>query len=402
MQTQLLEKYLETRWGKEAESILRKCVHCGFCTATCPTYQLLGDELDGPRGRIYQIKQVLEGKSDGRSARKHLDRCLTCRSCETTCPSGVEYGRLLDAGRKLVEKAGPRPVWQRIQRTGLALLLSSPGRARFLFGFARVFRVFLPSRLARKIPDQQQSLKIPDHNLSRKMLVLEGCVQPVLTPRTNQAARIVLGRLGISLKSVKTAGCCGALNQHLSRPEQALQQLRNNIDAWWPEIEGGAEAIISTATGCGVMLKEYAHLLADDPDYAEKAARITALVRDVSEVVTDHFDPDCFPRLTGRVAFHAPCTYQHGLRLSGKVESVLQSVGLQLCPVADAHLCCGSAGTYSVLQPDLSSRLLDNKLVRLGENDPQMIVTANVGCQTHLASGSEIPVKHWLELLASN
>ncbi|MFT5111820.1 MAG: glycolate oxidase iron-sulfur subunit [Parasphingorhabdus sp.] len=400
MQTAILDKYKNTAAGQEAESILRKCVHCGFCTATCPTYQLLGDELDGPRGRIYQIKQVLEGQSDGVAARVHLDRCLTCRSCETTCPSGVEYGRLVDIGRKIVEPVAPRPWRERLIRTGLGYFLSSRNRAGILFAMARWFRPILPVSLANKVPPRQKPIAFSKSSHPRKMLLLEGCVQPALTPATNQAARQVLDRLGITLESIKAAGCCGALNHHLSQEEQARAHVRRNIDAWWPRINNDVEAIVVSATGCGVMIKDYGYFMQDDQDYAAKAEKVSSSCRDLSEVVIENFDPEKFPTSTRRIAFHTPCTYQHGLRLNGKVEEILTLLGYELNVVRDSHMCCGSAGTYSILQSELSSKLLDKKIENLLAGAPELIVTANVGCQTHLMSAAEIPVQHWIELLA--
>lgn len=401
MQTSLAAEFRGTTHGDEAEQILRKCVHCGFCTATCPTYQLLGDELDGPRGRIYQIKEVLEGEAATAGARLHLDRCLTCRSCETTCPSGVEYGRLLDIGREVIERKTRRPLRERLLRGTLVRALGTPWRARWLFGLARTVRPLLPSSLAAKVAPRQASLPSPRGDHARRVLMPGGCVQPALTPRTNQAAALLLDRLGVTVVPAAD-GCCGSLPQHLSAPERALGMARANIDAWWPHLENGADAIIMTASGCGVMVADYGHLLRDDPRYAERAARVSALATDLSSY---------FGRLGTSlpvrprpepVAFHAPCTYQHGLRLTGQVESLLRDLGYRLTDVAESHLCCGSAGTYSVLQPALSSRLLARKLERLTAGQPKYLVTANVGCQSHLASRAEQPVLHWAELLAED
>ena len=399
MQTSITKEFLNTRAGQEADSILRKCVHCGFCTATCPTYQLLNDELDGPRGRIYQIKQMLEGHEVTDKTRTHLDRCLTCRNCETTCPSGVEYGKLLDIGRVEVEKRTTRPFKERLIRLLLDRLLTNRILSSALFTVARVLRPILPKQLAKKIIKRQSHLPVPDTDSKRMMLVLDGCVQPNLTPRTNQAARIILGRAGIKLVSVAKANCCGALSHHLSFKQRAEQIVRNNIDAWWPHIESGAEAIVVTASGCGVMLKDYGHVLLDDPDYAAKAKTISAMTMDLSEVITKELTKVDNIGKGRRISFHAPCTYQHGLGLSGTAENLLEKAGYELCPVANPHLCCGSAGSYSLLQPEISGSLLKNKLVDLTSDSPELIATANVGCQTHLLTRSKIPVVHWIELL---
>ncbi|MBI5039888.1 MAG: glycolate oxidase subunit GlcF [Gammaproteobacteria bacterium] len=348
MQTSLTAAILNTPAGQEADSILRSCVHCGFCTATCPTYQLLGDELDGPRGRIYLIKQMLEGQPVTRETQVHLDRCLTCRACETTCPSGVRYGRLADIGRGISEQQIDRPIAERL--------------------FRRVLRA--------------------------------GCAQSSTTPNTNAAAARVLDRLGISLIVAPAAGCCGALSQHLSAEDEALDFMRRNIDAWWPHIEQGIEAIVMTASGCGVMVKDYGTLLQHDTHYAAKAAIISALTRDLGEILaTENLAGLRVSANRRRIAFHAPCTLQHGQKLSGTVEGLLTKLGYVLTEVRDSHLCCGSAGSYSLLQPELSQRLRDNKLNALQTEKPELIATANVGCQLHLATGSDVPVLHWIELL---
>jgi glycolate oxidase iron-sulfur subunit len=402
MQTRISAPFLQTSQGQEADRILRACVHCGFCTATCPTYQLLGDELDGPRGRIYLIKQMLEGNGVSHKTQSHLDRCLTCRSCETTCPSGVQYGRLVDIGRELVEERVSRPLWTSMKRTLLRKLLPYPGRVAPLLVIGRLLKPLLPTGLGRKLPVRQngQSRSRPVTTHPRRMLLLEGCVQSVATPATNAAAARVLDKLGIQLVSPKGAGCCGAVSQHLAAPAEAHDFIRRNIDAWWPHIEAGAEAILISASGCGAMIKEYGHLLKNDPDYADKAARVAALAKDIGELLRD--EPLPLERIQLKhkhIAFHSPCTLQHGQRLDGVVEGILRKAGFKLSPVADAHLCCGSAGTYSILQPELSQRLLHNKLATLEADTPELIATANVGCQLHLASQAGRPVKHWIELL---
>jgi glycolate oxidase iron-sulfur subunit len=406
MQTNLADFVKDTRAGREADAILRKCVHCGFCTATCPTYQLLGDELDGPRGRIYLIKQVLEGSAATAKTQLHLDRCLTCRACETTCPSGVHYGRLLDIGRGIVEEQVPRGAFESLRRRALRAVV--PNRALFqpLLALGRLARPLLPQALKRKVPPAAApAAPWPQNDHPRRMLVLEGCVQPALSPATNAATARVLDRLGITLVRAAGAGCCGAVSFHLSAQEEALDYMRRNIDAWWPHVERGAEAVVMTASGCGMMVKDYAHALADDPAYAEKAQRISDLSKDISEILTTESAKlktllsSLSSSLSRRVAFHAPCSLQHGLKLKGCVESLLVDLGFELTPVPDAHLCCGSAGTYSILQPELSQKLLTNKIAALQSGKPAAILTANIGCQSHLQSATALPVRHWIEAL---
>jgi glycolate oxidase iron-sulfur subunit len=406
VETNLAAFIKDTPEGAEAESILRKCVHCGFCTATCPTYQLLGDELDGPRGRIYLIKQVLEGATATEKTQLHLDRCLTCRSCETTCPSGVHYNRLLDIGRSVVEKQVGRSGFASLQRAALRKVVPNASVFGPLLKLGQLARPLLPDALKQKVPATCAAAKPwPQQQHARKMLVLDGCAQPSLSPATNAAAARVLDRLGITLVRVAKAGCCGAVSFHLNAQEEALDAMRRNIDAWWPHIEAGAQALVITASGCGVMVKDYAHALARDAAYAAKAKRVSELACDISDVIIaekaalkQHLTPDA-SRLTQQIAFHAPCTLQHGLKKKGTVEALLTELGFNLTPVADAHLCCGSAGTYSVLQPELSNQLRDNKIAALTQGAPQAILTANIGCQSHLQSATTLPVRHWIEAL---
>lgn len=405
MQTRFSTEFLQTAEGREADGILRKCVHCGFCTATCPTYQLLGDELDGPRGRIYLIKEMLEGTTPSRATQLHLDRCLTCRSCETTCPSGVSYGRLLDIGRHHIERVVPRSLRERFLRR--AILTVVPHRDRFaaLMALGRAVRGLMPRSLRRSVPRPRPPGDWPAPRHARRMLVLTGCVQPVAAAGINAAAARVLDRLGISLLAAAD-GCCGALAHHLSEEERCREQMRHNIDAWWPEIERGAEALVVTASGCGAMIRDYGHLLRDDPAYAGKAARLSGLFRDISQVLAQESGrPDAGlalrPRQGGpRVAFHSPCTLQHGLRIRGVIERLLEQAGCTLTSVPDSHLCCGSAGSYSLLQPAISRRLKVDKLAALEADGPEVLATANIGCLLHLASGTDRPVRHWIELVA--
>lgn len=408
MQTNLADFIKNTAEGEEADAILRRCVHCGFCTATCPTYQLLGDELDGPRGRIYLIKQVLEGAQPTEKTQQHLDRCLTCRNCESTCPSGVQYGRLVDIGRKVVEQKVPRPLLQRATRSALKAVLPRKWLFTPLFKTGQAMRAILPEALQHKLPQSAPAGAWPSRAHERKMLVLDGCVQPAMAPRINAATARVLDALGVQLLVAANAGCCGALRFHLNAQEDGLDDMRRNVDAWWPYVEQGVEAIVMTASGCGVTVKEYGHLLTHDAAYAAKAERISRLCRDVCEVL-EPFASELQKRIAPRphkVAYHPPCTLQHGQQLRGKVETVLRAAGIEVSLCADSHLCCGSAGTYSVLQPDLSTRLRNNKLAHLQATGAETIVSANIGCLTHLQSGTATPVRHWIELideaLASN
>ncbi|MEC5217428.1 glycolate oxidase iron-sulfur subunit [Actimicrobium sp. GrIS 1.19] len=404
MQTNLADFIKNTPDGDEAEAILRACVHCGFCTATCPTYQLLGDELDGPRGRIYLIKQVLEGQAPTAKTQLHLDRCLTCRNCETTCPSGVQYGRLLDIGRKVVDDMVPRPLGQRLLRGALREALPRQWLFTPAMKTGQLFRPLLPKGLRNKVPAAQPAGVLPTRVHARKMLLLDGCVQPAMAPNINAATARVLDALGVQLVIAPRAGCCGAIRHHLNDHDGALHDARANIDAWWPLLEAGAEAIVMTASGCGSMVKEYGHLLRDDPAYAAKAGRVAAMTKDLSEILPA-FEAELAGKLKGRigqrVAYHPPCTLQHGQQIRGKVESVLRAVGVDVQLCADSHLCCGSAGTYSVTQPVLSFQLRDNKLANLQATRPDQIVSANIGCLTHLQSGTETPVRHWIELIDS-
>ncbi|TCK17908.1 glycolate oxidase iron-sulfur subunit [Thiogranum longum] len=400
MQTRLSPTLLATPLGKTADQVIRSCVHCGFCNATCPTYQLLGDELDGPRGRIYQIKQVLEGAPATATLQQHLDRCLTCRACETTCPSGVEYHKLLDIGRERVEQQVPRPLPQRLQRRLIQFMFSETARIRPLLSLGRLVRPLLPRSLKKRIPPRHKLPHFTPGQHERTMLLLDGCVQPAAAPHINALAIRLFDRLGIDLSIPSGSGCCGALHFHLGDTERARQSARRNIDAWWPAIELGAEAIVSTATGCTPMLKEYAQLLADDPDYAQRAARMVDMTRDLSEVVRDE-NPDALGPVKGRrIAFHSPCSLQHAQQLDGIVEDILTRAGYTLTPVRDKHLCCGSAGTYSILQPKLSKQLARNKIDALQEKQPELIATANIGCLLQLQAGADKEVVHWVELLA--
>jgi glycolate oxidase iron-sulfur subunit len=418
METHLADWLRGTPEGTEAESILRSCVHCGFCTATCPTYQLLGDELDGPRGRIYLMKQVMEGVTPTRQTQQHLDRCLTCRNCETTCPSGVRYGHLVDIGRKLVDQRVPRPAAQRWVRAALREGLTR----RWLFDPAmrigQTLRPLLPAALKAKVPERRAPGLRPRRTHARRVLLLDGCVQPAMMPAIDAATVRVLDALGIESIVAPRSGCCGAIRQHLNDGDGALADARRNVDAWWPWIEGtaagveapapGVEAIVVNASGCGAMLADYGHLLRDDPAYSHKAQRIASRVKDLSVFLAPErerlaelavaaggqagTDPN-----PSRVVFHPPCTLQHAQQVRGAVEGLLTACGAQLLPFAESHLCCGSAGTYSVLQADLARQLRDRKLLNLQQEAPESILSANIGCLAHLQSGTPTPVRHWIE-----
>lgn len=400
MKTQLADFIKDTPDGEEAEEIVRRCVHCGFCTATCPTYQLLGDELDGPRGRIYLIKQVLEGVEPTESTRLHLDRCLTCRACETTCPSGVQYSRLLDIGRGIVEAKIERPLGERVARSALKHGLTSK-----LFGPAmragQAVRSLLPDAIRAKVPERRDPGAWPRRTHLRKMLLPLGCVQPSMSPGIDAATARVLDALEIQ-SIAPPASCCGAIKHHLNGHEAALAEIKHNIDAWWPHVAAGVEAIVMNASGCGAMVKEYAHLLRHDRQYAHKGRRIVELARDLAELLPPHVDAladKLGARPAERVVFHPPCTLQHGQKIRGVVEQLLAALGADVLPLAESHLCCGSAGTYSVLQPRLSRQLRDRKLAALHAQQPDVILSANMGCITHLAGGARVPVRHWIEWL---
>jgi glycolate oxidase iron-sulfur subunit len=435
MQTHLADFIKDTPEGQEAEAIVRTCVHCGFCLATCPTYQLLGDELDSPRGRIYLMKQMLEGEPVTRKTQLHLDRCLTCRACETVCPSGVKYGRLVDIGRGLIEKKVGRGVAAAGMRYALRRVLPNPGLFASLLKTGRAMRPLLPASMQNEIPRLVQKSvsgeQRPVVRHRRRMLVLEGCVQPALMPNINAATRRVLDKLGISLINAPNSGCCGAISYHLNAQQEGLDYMRRNVDAWWPyvrdvrdvesttdkaraglaeeragEDNDGVEAIVMTASGCGVTVKEYGHLLRHDPVYARKAARISELTKDISEII--EAESPSLLRLLGtaipdekkpKLAFHSPCTLQHGMKIRGVVEKILLAAGFRLTAVPDSHLCCGSAGTYSILQPELSRQLLENKVKALESGTPDRIATANIGCLMHVQSGTSLPVDHWIEIL---
>lgn len=401
MQTTLHKHIKNSADGQKAEQILRSCVHCGFCNATCPTYQLLGDELEGPRGRIYLIKQLLETGSSSQQTQKHLDHCLTCRNCETTCPSGVEYHSLLEIGRRASEKQSPRKLFDQALRKILRLLLPHRQRVQRLVKLANYIRPILPTKYQRQLPNTVPVASPPGKQHARTVILPAGCAQQALAADINHDAVQLLDTLGISCISPEHDTCCGAVSTHLNAAEEATRFIKRNIDAWWPAIEDGAEAIVSTASACGLMIKDYGKILTHDTEYADKARRISELCIDISKYL-QHQDLSGLPAITSRrVAFHAPCTLQHGQKVNGVVEVLLEQRGYELTHTLDPHLCCGSAGTYSILEPRLSQQLLHNKLDSLLNDQPDVIATANIGCMLHMRSTSTVPVVHWLQLLTN-
>ena len=412
MKTNLINDFLQTAEGEQANKILRSCVHCGFCNATCPTYQLLGDELDGPRGRIYLIKQMLEGKRPGKRTQLHLDRCLTCRNCETTCPSGVNYSQLLNIGRSVINKQVPRSLYQKLLHFTLRKVFLSHFSFSLLLYTVQFIKPVLPARLKNSIPARQKRIEFKSSSHKRKVLLVPGCVQSSLKPNIDTAAKIVFNKLNIECIATPSAGCCGSLSQHLNAEDEAINIIKTNIDCWWPLIKNNTiEAICMTASGCGVAIKEYGQLLASDKDYADRARVVSEFYKDPIEIISAGSYADkklAIKQLIKNqsalvenktVAVHPPCTLQHGMQLKNIIEPILDNFGYTILPFKDKHLCCGSAGTYSITQKKLSQQLLLNKLKNIKEAKPDIIVTANIGCQLHLQSGTDTPVKHWLELL---
>ncbi len=412
MQTNISEQFLSNANTQDAQTILRSCVHCGFCNATCPTYQLLGDELDGPRGRIYLIKQVMEGAEPTRQTQLHLDRCLTCRNCETTCPSGVQYSHLLNIGRAVVNEKVSRSISQKSLHLLLRKTFLSPLIFSTIIKTGQLFRPLLPGSIKRSIPEAQKKIAFKTTTHARKILLVAGCVQSSLKPNTDTAAKIVFDKLNIECIQIPAGGCCGSLSHHLNAENEAKQIIKKNIDSWWPLVENKTiEAICMTASGCGVAIKEYDQLLAGDKDYADKAKTISALYKDPAEIVFAELDKmpndkdiklindiEVMPK-SKNIAFHPPCTLQHGMKINNLIEPILSRCGFNVLTFEDKHLCCGSAGTYSITQKALSQQLLSNKLTNISKTEHDVIVTANIGCQLHLQSGTATPVLHWLELL---
>ena len=402
MQTTINKALENTPEGLEAERILRSCVHCGFCTATCPTYRLLGDELDGPRGRIYLIKGLLEGKEASDKTQIHLDRCLTCLACETSCPSGVEYGHLLDIGRQLINKKVRRTPIERSYRYLIRKILPYPGRFSFFLGLGRGIRFILPGKYRQMVPENKRSKITESGKHTRKMILFSGCVQPSLSPEINCATTHLLNKLGIESISSHGEVCCGAINHHMAVDDSGLSFIKNNIDAWWPYIEEGIEAIVISASGCGAMIKDYGYILRNDTDYKDKAHQVSLMAKDVAEIIVAEEIETLGKLLKGnsrRIAFQNPCSLQHGQKIKDETEVLFQKLGYQIENIEDANQCCGSAGTYSLLQTELSEKLRRKKISALEAVKPDVILTANIGCQLHLQQATEIPVKHWIEIL---
>ncbi|OUR74614.1 glycolate oxidase iron-sulfur subunit [Methylophaga sp. 41_12_T18] len=382
MQTKLPQDFADSEVGLKADKILRSCVHCGFCLATCPTYQLLGNELDSPRGRIYLIKSALEGESFGGDSIQHLDSCLTCRACETTCPSGVQFASLLDIGRAFVEPK--RPLWQKVYRSSIRKLLTSP----------KLFNSLSPLFRHSAI----QTALIAPKTVNSRVLLLTGCVQPSLAPNINHATKNVLAQLDIDVIESPQQQCCGAIDQHLAAEGAALTKIKHNIDHWSALLDDQVDCIISTASGCGVMVKDYAQYFDKDDAYYDRAVQVASKTKDIAEYLLDK-DLTELSRTSDKVSVQIPCSLQHGQQLPNVVNQVLTKVGYDISPVKDSHLCCGSAGTYSILQPKLSKQLRNNKVANLTKSNPEVIVTANIGCLMHIQKGTDTPVKHWIELL---
>ena len=402
MQTKLTESFLATPQGQVANEMLQKCTHCGMCTAVCPTFQLSGNELDSPRGRIYQIKQVLEGTIATPTVQQHLDRCLTCRACETVCPARVEYGKLVEIGRLAVEQQVGRTLMAAAKRYVVRKLMTTPQLFRPLYRAGQVVRPILPESLKSKVMPVQTGGCVPKSEHSRKVLMLEGCVQPSMSPNINYATQRVLDRLGIQTVLPSGAGCCGAVNLHLNAEHDALDNMRRNIDAWYPWLQKGVKTLVVNASGCGVMVKEYGYQLRNDPQYAEKAATVSRAVKDIVELLSVEVEQIKLllrQRPSEKIAYHPPCTLQHGQRLSGSVEALFQALGFTVWLPENKHLCCGSAGTYSLFESEWSMLLKQNKQQTLEQLQPDIVLSANIGCIAHLAEGMGVPVCHWIEYL---
>ncbi|MFC0242288.1 glycolate oxidase subunit GlcF [Rhodopseudomonas telluris] len=409
----------------EADKILRACVHCGFCTATCPTYVLLGDELDSPRGRIYLIKEMLESdKPPTADVVKHIDRCLSCLSCMTTCPSGVNYMHLVDQARVRIERDYQRPFWDRVVREALSWMMPHPGMFRLGMWAARLvqpFAALLPSShdLARptllgrikamlalapkQLPERgpESGTTFPAIGPKRgRVALLHGCAQQVLAPRINRAAINLLTRHGIEVVLAADEACCGALIHHLGRDTRTLEYARTNIKAWLREIDrGGLDAILVTTSGCGTVIKDYGFMLREDPEFAASAARVSGLAKDISEYISglELIPQQAHDNLV--VAYHSACSLQHGQKITRLPKELLSKTGFVVKDIPESHLCCGSAGTYNILQPDIATRLRDRKVANIASVKPDVIAAGNIGCMVQIASGTDVPVMHTIELL---
>lgn len=403
----------------ESNKILRACVHCGFCTATCPTYVLLGDELDSPRGRIYLIKEMLENDAPAtENVVKHIDRCLSCLSCMTTCPSGVHYMHLVDHARVHIEETYRRPLVDRLYRSLLAKLLPYPGRFRLTLLAAKLGKPFAPvfaalglkplAAMLKLAPWRVEPIRIPESQhifpaegpRKGRVALLSGCVDKVVKPSIREAAIRLLNRNGIEVVLAAGEACCGSLPHHMGREHDALGFVRNNVDAWTREIEGeGLDAILVTASGCGTTIKDYGFMLRTDPAYQEKAARVSRLANDISEyLVKIGIKPPAAPSGI-KVAYHSACSMQHGQKIERQPKELLAGAGFIVRDIAEGHLCCGSAGTYNMLQSEIAGRLLERKVANIEKTTPQLVATGNIGCMAQIASGTAIPVIHTVELL---
>jgi glycolate oxidase iron-sulfur subunit len=431
MQTHFSPAQLANPQVAETDRILRACVHCGFCTATCPTYLLTGDELDGPRGRIYLAKDMLEkDRPADATTVKHLDRCLTCLSCMTTCPSGVNYMHLVDHARQHIERTYKRPLGERALRSLLAFVLPNTARFRMalrLAALARPFRALLPRRLqalmaaadgsrraplpgtvlGANLPAERSASMTADRAAGaitiKRVALLPGCVQPALRPEINEAAIRLLNRYGVEVVVAKGTGCCGALVHHMGREHAAAAQAKADIDAWIREMDSaGLDAIIVTASGCGTMLKDYGFIFRNDAEYAAKAARVSSLARDVTEVLAQVLSARASPAPEAanlRVAYHSACSLQHGQKLNALAPDLLRKAGFTVLDIPESHICCGSAGTYSLLQPEMSTQLRDRKARNIESTRPEVIATGNIGCITQIVQATPIPIVHTVELL---
>ncbi|MDQ0347018.1 glycolate oxidase subunit GlcF [Ancylobacter vacuolatus] len=420
MQTNFSLAQLADPQTARSEQVLRACVHCGFCTATCPTYVLLGDELDSPRGRIYLIKDMLENDRPATAeVVKHVDRCLSCLSCMTTCPSGVHYMHLVDHARDHVEKTYHRPVMDRLTRALLARVLPNRTLFRLAIGGAMLARPFAglfaavpgmrpiaamlrlaPARPATRSADEGVR-RFPAQGVRRaRVALLDGCAQPVLRPEIDAAAIRLMTRMGVEIVRPIGGGCCGSLTHHMGKEELALANARANVDAWWREIEGeGLDAILVTTSGCGTTIKDYGHMLRTEPAYAERAAKVSALAKDVSEFLAAQELPAPVIAPGIRVAYHSACSLQHGQRVRTPPKTLLASVGFTVLEPAEGHLCCGSAGTYNILQPEIAERLRSRKVANIERTEPEVIAAGNIGCMTQIGGGTDLPVVHTVELL---
>lgn len=418
MQTNFTPQQLEDPHVDFSEKILRKCVHCGFCTATCPTYLTLGDELDSPRGRIYLIKDMLEnGRPADEKTVKHIDRCLSCLACTTTCPSGVDYMHLVDHARIHIQQTYKRPFMDRLFRNVLAMVLPYPSRFRFALQAARLAKPF--AGLFAKIPAMKPmaamlslaptslpaAIKLPvvtpaETSKVARVAMLSGCAQQVLDPRINAATLELLSRIGVEIVVPAKEGCCGALVHHMGREDASLAAAKNNIDAWWHEIEnGGLDAIIITTSGCGTTVKDYGHMLRLDPNYAEKAKTIASLAKDITEYLSSRELDTVEKGRKLKLAYHSACSMQHGQKIKDEPKRLLSAVGFDVIDIPEGHLCCGSAGTYNILQSEIAGRLKERKLRNIAKVKPDLIAAGNIGCLTQLSADAGVPMCHTIELL---